>query len=288
MAIRGTVAGFLKGFLFLYALGLVLALQATSLMEFFFSVTIPWPIRTFSVGAVIPLLFVYLGRRLFPQPQPRLPFRFWGVNALLMFGFWAGGYFLVGAATNAISYHSLAIALDALIPFEPDWVFIYLTVYAFFLIPLFYIDDRNELLIFDASQVLALCISYTFFIVYPVAIDRPPVVAQDFATWALSLVQAQDPSWNCFPSTHCTTCTVAALSVLRVNKRLAWWAIPSTLAICVSTVMTKQHFVLDVIAGVCLGVTIHFLVAFVVERTPWGKRVATRLVGTSRPLTGEV
>lgn len=278
MVKRGEVAVFLKRFLFLYAFGLVLALQATSLMEVFGSFSFPWPIRTFSVGVLLPLIFVYVARRWFPGPEPKLGIRTWGLNALGLFGFWAGGYFLVGSLSYSGEFYSMAIPLDDRIPFAPDWVFIYLTVYGFFLIPLFYLDDKVQLLILDASQGLALSLSYLTFVVYPVAIDRPPVVAADFATWALSLVQAQDPPWNCFPSTHCTACTVAAFALVRANRKFAWWAIPSTLAICVSTVMTKQHFVLDVVAGVLLGSVLYLSVTYLVEKTRWGQRIVARLV----------
>ncbi len=277
MATKGDVSRFLKQFLFLYAFGLVLALQVTSLMEFFGSFSIPWPIRTFSVAAGIPLLVVYLGRRFLPRPAPKLGFRTWGLNALALTLFWAGGYFIVGALSYSGEFYSMGIGLDEKIPFYPEWVFIYLTVYGFFLIPLFYVDDLKQLVILDLSQVLALSISYTTFIIYPVAIDRPGVVPADFATWALSLVQAQDPPWNCFPSTHCTACTVAAFALVRAKPAFGWWAIPSTVGIYVSTVLTKQHFVLDALAGVVLGSVLYLAVTLLVEKSSWGKRIMARL-----------
>ncbi len=288
MAARGDTAAYLKRFLFLYAFGVVLALQLTSIMEFIGSFSIPWVVRTFAVSVGFPCLFVFMGRRFFPVGKPSLGIKVWGLNTLALFGFWAGGYFVVGSLSYHGDFHSMGIALDEAIPFAPDWVFIYLTVYAFFLMPLFYIDDMKELIVLDGAQIITLSISYTTFIVFPVAFDRPPVAPSDFSTWTLSLVHAQDPAWNCFPSTHCATCTVAALGLIRANKKFAWWAIPSTLAICVSTVMTKQHFVLDALVGVLLGCGTFLIVNHVVRHTNLGKSLTERLQWLGRTLTGEV
>jgi len=114
-------------------------------------------------------------------------------------------------------------------------------------------------------------------LVYPVAYERPQIEGYSFAGWALSIVQGKDPAWNCFPSTHCTASTVAALALYFENRKMGIWGLLSTVAICFSTVFTKQHFVLDVVVGVLLGSGIYFLVRCTMMSTRFGGLLAARL-----------
>lgn len=266
----------LKRFLFFYITGLIIALQASSAIEYLAQFHLDPAIRSFLVVSVLPLLSVAVGFKLLPPgPMPAPPLWAWVANMAFMFLFWAGGYFLVGALSYSGEFYSMAIPLDGEVPFRPEWVFIYLTVYPIFLLSIVYLDKVEHIIILDVSQFLALLISYLAFIVYPVAIERPPVEGHSFATWALSIVQAKDPPWNCFPSTHCTTCTVAALALVRSNPVLSIWAIVSTLLICLSTIMTKQHFILDAVCGVLLGSGIFCIVNLFFNRHPAGRRFVT-------------
>lgn len=268
--------------LYLYALGLIFALQLTSIVEALVGITISAPWKVALVVSVAPVLVVGLGVVFYPPREEAMPSRVWLPNALAMLVFWAGGYFLVGQLAGGGPFHSMEIPLDQEIPFRPAWVFVYVTVYPFFLFPLFYLDDPKDLLTVDLAQFLALTMSYVMFVVYPVEYPRAPLVETDFATWALSVVHGQDPAWNCFPSTHCTACTISSLSVMRSNPKLSAWAVLSTAAICISTLMTKQHFVLDVVMGVVLGVASFYSVKALIRRTTFGDWLAVQLKFVAR------
>jgi len=277
-----TPTAYSRRMVYLYAIGLIVALQATSLIEAVWGITISTPLRVAVVVVASPLLIAAIGVVIYPPPSDPLPAKLWFPNALALLLVWAGGYFLVGIVSSGGPFFSMESEVDALIPFQPSWVFVYVTVYPFFLFPLFYLDDVVDLFINDVAQVCALCIAYTTFILFPVAFPREPLVEGGFAEWALSIVHAQDPPWNCFPSTHCTACTVASLSLMRSNWKLSVWAMISTVMICISTLMTKQHFLWDVIAGVVLGIASFTTASLIVRRTSLGARVraqASRWVG---------
>ena len=288
----------LKRVLFLYIVGCIIALQLTSLVEWLLVgpgpasgswrvVAGPWTLtlggwwlpKTLLVTLVIPGIVTLAGLRLFPPKVIGMPLAVWGINVVVMMIFWAGGYFLTGALAYQGDFMSLAIPIDHRIPFRPEWVFVYLTVYFVFILPFFYLEDRKALIAMDLSQFIALALSYTMFIYLPVAFDRPMVEVVDFATWTLDIVQGQDPPWNCFPSTHCIACTIASLALMKYNRKVGWWVLGSTIFICASTMYTKQHFVLDVVAGVALGAAIFYLVRRVVFHSWLGNRLV-RLLGS--------
>jgi len=256
--------------IFLYFVGLIIALQGTSFVEWLVDSRLLLQIKIAMVAVAIPVAVTILGMRFFPPPPSRIPPLVWSLNAVGLFVFWAGGYLLSGLLAYHGTFMSMAIPLDRHIPFTPEWIFVYLTVYFVFLLPLFYLDDRCKLVTLDLAQMLALTFSYTMFLYCPVAIDRPQIPVTDFASWTVSAVQGNDPPWNCFPSTHCVACTVATLAMIEVNWKLGFWCVLSTVAICISTVMTKQHFVLDAAAGILLGAAF-FLLAKVIVRMTAGR-----------------
>jgi len=67
------------------------------------------------------------------------------------------------------------------------------------------------------------------------------------------MVQGSDPPWNCLPSTHCAVAMLAALAILESDRRLGVWAVATAVGIGVSTMYTKQHYLVDVLAGFTLA-----------------------------------
>ncbi|MCX7958574.1 MAG: phosphatase PAP2 family protein [Deltaproteobacteria bacterium] len=102
-------------------------------------------------------------------------------------------------------------------------------------------------------------ICYIFFYLYPVEYPRPELNVNDFSTWALGLVYKNDKPWNCFPSSHCAMAMMAALVLLEINWFFGVWGMLTALSIGVSTLFTKQHFILDVVAGFGLSMLVYYL-----------------------------
>ena len=183
------------------------------------------------------------------------PFWGWLGGALVMFGFWALSYFVVGAVTDPSEARLLPVTLDRFVPFRPEWVFIYLCVYPFFLLPFFRAPRNSVIHRLVIGYIVMLAVSYTIFLLMPVTYDRPLVAepAPDFSRWALAIVQGKDPPWNCLPSTHCAVSLLAALALCESGRAVGVWAILTALAIAASTVFTKQHYIVDVLSGFALA-----------------------------------
>jgi membrane-associated phospholipid phosphatase len=63
-----------------------------------------------------------------------------------------------------------------------------------------------------------------------------------------------DPPYNCLPSLHVAHSFVSALACLRVHWVVGIVATVGASLVGLSTLFTKQHYVLDVLAGVLLAV----------------------------------
>ena len=92
------------------------------------------------------------------------------------------------------------------------------------------------------------------FLLYPTRAPRPAdVIGEGFGVWGLRLLYQMDPPYNCFPSIHVAHSFVSALTCYRVNRRVGIGAGLCASIVSVSTLFTKQHYVIDLPAGALLG-----------------------------------
>lgn len=152
--------------------------------------------------------------------------------------------------------HVPELALDRALPLVPSWALVYGALYLFLiLLPVFVV--RQDALIRRTvhAYLLVWITAYAFFfVVYPTAAPRPDSVSgEGFAVWGLRALYSSDPPYNCFPSLHVAHSFVSALACSRVHRRLGLIATIAATLVAFSTLFTKQHYVLDVVAGVTLS-----------------------------------
>jgi membrane-associated phospholipid phosphatase len=100
------------------------------------------------------------------------------------------------------------------------------------------------------AYLMVMIVSYVGFLVYPTVAPRPAQVFGDgFSAWTLRLAYSLDPPHGCFPSLHVAYSFVSAFTCYRVNRGVGVAAAVWATLIGISTVYTKQHYVVDVIAG---------------------------------------
>jgi membrane-associated phospholipid phosphatase len=157
--------------------------------------------------------------------------------------------------------HVPVLTLDGAIPLIPMWALVYGALY-FFLILLPIVVVREDDLIrrtVHAYLLIWLTAYLFFFVLYPTEAPRPArVVGDGFAVWGLRALYSSDPPYNCFPSLHVAHSFVSALAAHRVNRRVGVFATICASLVALSTLFTKQHYVVDVIGGVGLALIASF------------------------------
>jgi membrane-associated phospholipid phosphatase len=103
------------------------------------------------------------------------------------------------------------------------------------------------------SLLAATIISYIIYLALPTFVIRPEVNSRDFFSRAVAFLYQNDYPHNAAPSGH-TFYTVISFLYLRLWQPKVW-AISLIIALLIiaATLLTKQHYVLDVVSGLVLG-----------------------------------
>jgi membrane-associated phospholipid phosphatase len=160
-------------------------------------------------------------------------------------------YFVIAILTRDRPTYAPEITLDRALPLQPGWMLVYGSLYVFVvLLPLLTVRDQELSRRAMQAYLLVMVVSYVGFLLYPTAAPRPAEVPGDgFAAWSLRLAYELDPPYNCFPSLHVAYAYVSALTCYRIHRGVGVAAAVWAALIGVSTLYTKQHYVVDVIAG---------------------------------------
>lgn len=191
--------------------------------------------------------------------------------------------FIAGRARGGV-VHAPALAIDRLLPLVPVAALVYGALYAFLIaLPVLVIQTR-ELVHRTVWAYLAVWITaYVCFLVYPTVAPRPTqVIGSGFAGWGLRFLYEADPPYNCFPSLHVAHSFVSALACHRVHRTLGRVATGCASLVAISTLLTRQHYVLDVIAGTVMALAAYgiFIGPFPRTRVAEGERRAAPVLAT--------
>jgi membrane-associated phospholipid phosphatase len=166
-------------------------------------------------------------------------------------------YLVIARRARGSAVHVPELALDRLLPLEPFWAPVYGALYAFLiLLPVLVVQQPEMIRRTVWAYITVWSVSYTCFLLYPTVASRPDTVTgDDFAVWGLRFLYDADPPYNCFPSIHVAHSFVSALACHRVHRTLGRVALLCAALVGISTLFTKQHYVVDVIAGIALALT---------------------------------
>ncbi len=141
--------------------------------------------------------------------------------------------------------------LDQAIPFLPQTAWIYQSL--FLLLPLASLlqPDRTSFARFVSGFCLLVLTFSAIFWLYPTELRAP--VSHVPPGWGYEhLVAAVDGRRNAFPSLHAALTVYAGLSITRLSQGRTFASGAMTiwiLALLISTLTTKQHICLDLLAG---------------------------------------
>jgi membrane-associated phospholipid phosphatase len=149
-----------------------------------------------------------------------------------------------------------ATAWDSFFTLWPVWVIPYMLTQPFWMGTLVYcmlkMDERSyrETILGAALVVFVSVAVWTFF---PTFVNRPVVTGSGIWYDAIRWLYHTDHTYNALPSLHVsmTMFSVGALSRWRPRWNVLWWFI--LVAVSLSTLFTRQHYLLDVVTGLTLG-----------------------------------
>jgi len=143
--------------------------------------------------------------------------------------------------------------VDRAIPFLPKTAFVYATQWILAIAPFVLIsDDRTKVVTFG-RYLMASLLAAAIFVVAPTTVPRSSLPDTGASADLLRAIYSFDQPLNCFPSLHVCFSFLAAAAFKDKGKLVRagiWtWAV----LVSVSTLTTKQHVLLDAVAGLALG-----------------------------------
>lgn len=160
-------------------------------------------------------------------------------------------YLPINAFTEGRVTHTLFLPGEAAIPLVPTFEFAYALGYVLPLAVVWRRPTLGRLARLVRAFAFTLTGAYTTYLVFPVRLDRPALSGHSLATRMLAL-EYRDKPYNHLPSLHVALAVLVALGCAD-DRRFRSWLIPATAVMAVSTIFVKQHYIVDVLAGVLLA-----------------------------------
>ena len=189
--------------------------------------------------------------------------------------------------TVSYAFECKIAPIDDLFPLVPAWVLIYVVVSYLFWVSgpvVVSLTKRRNFVNYIVGLTLAMFVGFLFFAFMPTYMDRAkeglmsvaekPGVFNAILAWVYS-ADGSERAFNLFPSYHCLLSAYCYLGIRKqpeIPKGYKVFAIVLNLFIYVSTLYTKQHYIIDVFGGVAIAVACYALT----ERLNPGKKWETR------------
>ncbi len=164
-------------------------------------------------------------------------------------------YIFIAESMPGRMLHVPELPLDRVVSLHPAWALVYGLFYLFLiLLPVFVVRQEEHIRRTVLAYLSVWIAAYVCFLAYPTVAPRPAnVVGEGFAVWGLRFLYSADPPYNCFPSLHVAHSFVSALTCYRTHRAVGIAASLCATLVAASTLYSKQHYLLDVVAGVFLA-----------------------------------
>lgn len=182
------------------------------------------------------------------------------ILALLIWSFTWNYIVYFGARLIAKTWYHADITsnVDMMIPFVPWTVIIYIGWYVFWGVNYGLCaaqEDAVRTRLFCADTI-AKAICMVIFLLFPTTNIRPEVADTGILDKLMQLVYYLDNPDNLFPSIHCMVSWLCWIGV-RGRKNIPLWyrgfSLLVAVTICISTLTTKQHVLIDVVGGIAIA-----------------------------------
>jgi membrane-associated phospholipid phosphatase len=154
---------------------------------------------------------------------------------------------------------------DYLVPFLPQTIWIYMSEYFFFLVTYVALRREENVNRFFFSFLFQQTVAVLVFLAWPTTFPRSlfplnPEMMDHFTFGLFAYLRSVDTPASCCPSLHVSSiflCMLVFLDEKQARLRAVLWVWGAM--IIATTVTTKQHYVIDVVVGLMLGLTSFFL-----------------------------
>ena len=150
-----------------------------------------------------------------------------------------------------------SLPIDNLIPLFPPAIVPYLLGNVLLVGLPIWAAKHVKIIEFEAyviSILLATTVAYTTYLVLPTFVTRPEISSEDICSKAIVILYQADQVHNAAPSGHTFYTLLSFLYLRRWHCRFqSVWLVFVSLVLA-STLLTRQHYVLDLVSGLAVGI----------------------------------
>ncbi|MGE0615196.1 MAG: phosphatase PAP2 family protein [Bacteriovoracia bacterium] len=157
--------------------------------------------------------------------------------------------------------------IDRVTPLVPDTIWIYLSEYALFPLAFLQLKDRKSMNLFCYCLLVLQTFSVLIFWFFPTTYPRDlyPLTGNEnmFTYWVFSTFRSLDTPANCLPSLHVGSCYITSFVFLQdpspAARKKFWAFFLWATAVAITTLTTKQHYIVDCFAGLGCAAAVYWL-----------------------------
>jgi membrane-associated phospholipid phosphatase len=182
-------------------------------------------------------------------------FKLLGTSAFIAVFFAFYIYLLKNAAFPVVVMPTTFI--DSMVPFTPMALPVYISLWFYVSLPVMLLRSRAEIVRYGCWIGGMCAIALTIFYFFPNAV--PPADIDWSSYPSVAFLKHVDAAGNACPSLHVATAVFSAMLLhhsmtkLGLSRLPVWLNVIWCAAIAYSTLATKQHVAIDMIAGAALG-----------------------------------
>lgn len=147
--------------------------------------------------------------------------------------------------------------IDAATPFWPTSIWLYVSAYLFLIVAYFNITKLENLNKYFYSLMAMQLFAFLIFLVWPTSFPRDTFpLPEEMDVWSrylFDIIRTTDAPTNCFPSLHVAWVFLATLTLYDESRTKFRIFLPWACLIAISTITTKQHYVVDGFAGIIVA-----------------------------------
>lgn len=173
-------------------------------------------------------------------------------------------YYGTKLVTTNAKHYDLTIGLDKAIPFVPFFISFYVLAYAQWVFSYIYHSKQSKTACntIVSANIITKIIASLFFLFLPTETVLPEIAGNSFWEQLTQFIYNADTPRTLFPSLHCIESWLCFRSSFYVKNASKWYIFAQlafSIMVFASTVFVKQHFIVDVFAGILaaeIGLTI--------------------------------
>ncbi|MFZ2026137.1 MAG: phosphatase PAP2 family protein [Microgenomates group bacterium] len=154
------------------------------------------------------------------------------------------------------------LKIDDSIPFLPVFIIPYISYFPYIIVTIISIWNTRYVYEFFASYIISYVVAGIFWYLVPNGVKRPTITGKDVFSRMTAYIFKHDDDTNGFPSAHVFATLICSYFLFLAFPAYFLFVLFMACAIIASTVLVKQHYVIDILGGILVFFVSVFLMKF--------------------------